>query len=226
MDLEKQFLEALIPEPVVVLGVRLRPFSLGHSLFLQRQGNKFLASSPVQGTVKDFLDDLVTGVAICSSTWRENLKAFSTGSIVEDVARWNLNVEKQLEETKEQIDWERECQIFNDYIVTGTRTPPFTRDRRRPSLPGEPENKSSLPSVEIIRVALMAKLGMSHAEIMDLPLAQVMWDFLAYEELYGKSGLKITTEASEQIEHAQGVEMRNAADELYKRLMAERSRTK
>jgi len=54
--------DAAFPEPWQVLGLRLRPFSLGHYLKLRRLGCAFVADDTQRATI----GDLLLGVIVCS----------------------------------------------------------------------------------------------------------------------------------------------------------------
>src|SRR5437660_1560903 len=63
---------AALPAPTTVLGLRLRPFSLGHLLWLTREC-----------VIESLANDLPAAVLICSQTWKE-LRANSCNSCLPD----------------------------------------------------------------------------------------------------------------------------------------------
>ena len=63
---------AALPAPVVCLGMLLRPYSLGHELWLIRESNAALRGS---------IDGLPAAVLICSQTWDE-LKAMRSDHLL------------------------------------------------------------------------------------------------------------------------------------------------
>jgi hypothetical protein len=66
---EKIFSQAVLPEPVQILGLAMRPYSLGHELWLIRQDNplSLLDASSTSVTAPKFLE----AVLICSQTFDE-----------------------------------------------------------------------------------------------------------------------------------------------------------
>ena len=63
-----EFYKACIPDPVHVLGFKLRPLSLGHIIILHRIDSPFVSG-------KEFdLSDLASAVLICSLTYKEAIE--------------------------------------------------------------------------------------------------------------------------------------------------------
>ena len=63
------YMGAVIPLPVRVIGTRLKPFSLGHVLILERLGCSFVCGGiPTVG-------DLLLGIVVCSRDYSDALQA-------------------------------------------------------------------------------------------------------------------------------------------------------
>src|SRR2546426_11127910 len=58
---------AALPAPAIVLGLRLRPFSLGHYLWLEREQISDLQIS----NLKSAIESLPAAVLICSQSWTQ-----------------------------------------------------------------------------------------------------------------------------------------------------------
>lgn len=65
------WLTALLAQPPVILGRKLAPFSLSHSLILHAAGNPYWFGRECKP------DDLIEAVLICSRTWEENQAWFA-----------------------------------------------------------------------------------------------------------------------------------------------------
>jgi hypothetical protein len=62
---EAAFAQAALPAPTVVLGTLLRPYSLGHELFLTSEANPIIAGEPV------LYPHLESAVQACCQSWSE-----------------------------------------------------------------------------------------------------------------------------------------------------------
>jgi len=58
------FYSVAIPEPTTILGLRLRPFSLGHVLLLHRVKSSFVTEGEPQT-----LDDIALSVLLCALSY-------------------------------------------------------------------------------------------------------------------------------------------------------------
>ena len=65
------FAKAFLVKPPKILGIQLRPFSAYHALVLQMLESPFLAGErPVT------IEDLLTGILVCSEGYKANLRAY------------------------------------------------------------------------------------------------------------------------------------------------------
>lgn len=74
---ETTFTDALLPPPVTVLRLPLKPYSLGHEILLLRQRNAFLTHTEFHFNCLDVLAQkrqLRMAALICSNTWADNHK--------------------------------------------------------------------------------------------------------------------------------------------------------
>ena len=65
---EPLFARAARPAPAIVLGLLLRPFSIGHATLLHREDN------PLAEGFESTPEQLAEAALICSQTWAESLK--------------------------------------------------------------------------------------------------------------------------------------------------------
>jgi len=79
---------AALPDPYRILGLRLKPFCLGHYLLLQRFNCAFVASEPQPIT----REDVLLGVLICSMWNNEFLEFISGKGFWSEVRKWGKRV--------------------------------------------------------------------------------------------------------------------------------------
>jgi hypothetical protein len=181
--MEADYLQAALPEPVVILGQVLKPFSLGHRKILLSKDNAFVRhADPTIG-------DLVFGVFVCCQTYEECLDSFDRGVVMPQ--RWlaralrfdakRIRVDQWLFEWGKlfnKIDVKAEMLAFADYISKGS-----LRAREHATDPGPSMGTCYLQSVQLV---LTGKLGHSLSEALNKPWGEAMQDYQAYWEMEGR----------------------------------------
>ena len=100
------YYQAAVPDGWQILGVKLRPLSLGHLILLKRYGSAFVVGGiPTEA-------DLVLSVLICSRTYEEALELVESGRFKQEAKK----LEKALRVCG---DVQARCEWFNDYINEG-----------------------------------------------------------------------------------------------------------
>lgn len=164
--MDAAYLKAAVPEPFTVLGKKLKPFCLGHELIFQRFGNKFSVESAESAS----LFDLLTSVHICSQPYSKDvsLDEFSIPFRVKLYAR--LFGQKYIT---------RAANLFAAYIESHTRIPDFY-------IKGKPSAESiGTPTLQSVKVSLMANLGLSEMEALNTPFSLAFWNHLSWLEAQG-----------------------------------------
>lgn len=197
------FYTAAIPEPVAVLGVRLRPFSLGHVLLLNRFGNAFGTGE------KPALDDLIQAVVICSQDFSAALEDMDNPDLPAHVARWQRKLAPRnwfgLRRAGLGFDPRRAIADFAAYVTAGSSFPLFfvNHERQGDAIP--------IPLVQSVKVALQSKMGFSEAEILDRPWGLCLWDYFTIHATEGNCKL---------MEREEYRDLRAQADANHDRLVA------
>jgi hypothetical protein len=164
------------PDPAAVLGIRLRPFTLGHAHLLARVGSPFLSGGEPQ------LGDVVLGVEICSREYGSAvsfLEQANAARVIEKAARkWlRRNMDEDLGPISE----------FVHYVSAAAQGPRFWVENKEAS-------ESGADWLQSIKLGLM-RTGRTTAEAMETPLGEAMWDYAAHWESEG--ALKMHTETDE-----------------------------
>lgn len=175
----EDFYLAAVPEPRTILGLRLRPFSLGHVLLLHRVKSAFLV--PSEGAPS--YSDLAISVLICAQTYEENLATFNDPTLPDFMRKWHDRITGADSiwcrlglRNVSHIDLSQKCAEFADYIRAGSKVPDYDFN------PGDFQ-EMACPSVEIIKVTLMRDMHFSEREIMDRPWALCLWDHVVLRAL-------------------------------------------
>lgn len=190
------YASACIPDTYTVLGLRLKPLSLGHYLLMRRYGCAY--SSDVETDIG--FSDLVTAVLICSMTFEEcvdffalpkvpffsmeNLKTFGQawylsnklGGAGYEIRMWGNTFAKQIRRRK-GFNILNEAKTFQKYIMEGSQMP-FYYDG---------DNKTDKPSGAHWSVALHSFLltKYSESEALNIPLRQAFIQYCKWAEEQG-----------------------------------------
>lgn len=177
--MDRDFFAAAIQEPTTILGVRLRPFSLGHLIILQRLKSAFVTDGEEMT-----IHDLALSVLVCSLPYTEGCALFNRT----DLPKFFLNWHSQLIggwrarwgfRKPIVIDYPKKVREFSDYLSRGSQVPCYSYD------PGK-FSAMECPSVQIVKVTLMRDMHIPEAELMDRPWAICLWDFVTLRALAGQ----------------------------------------
>lgn len=156
---------AAIPEPFQILGLRLKPFCLGHYFLMARFNVAFVSDETVEATI----DDLVLGVLICSMTYEQFVSFLESDNFQGEVTEWGRK-------TGVDFDLAAKVGLFNEYMARAFKQPMVIFE-------GQPSESGAHWS-QVIKVSLLS-MGYSHSEAMNLPLSQAFNDFYRQAENNG-----------------------------------------
>jgi len=183
--MERNFLTALIPDPAWCLGVRLKPFSLGHLVLLRRIGSPFV--SPAQKQVE--LGDLILAVILCADKFEAGVEYLGTldhasAADKETLEEWGAKAAK--------LDLNEEVTAFMAYIRAADVMPQYFH-----SAQGETQQIGS-PFWQVVYLNLHKLTNLIDTEIWNQPLGKTYCDYIAIREQ--EQVLRIKTEEDEQVE--------------------------
>jgi hypothetical protein len=166
------YAHAVLPDPYRILGLKLRPFSLGHYLLLQRFGCELLQSPEVLATqartAADERADLILGVLICSMRHAEFLAFVEQKDFLREVHRWGRRVGV--------FDVAEKTALFRGYLYSSLREPDY--------LPLQPGDDSG-DWAQNLKLTLTTRMHYTEAEALELPLSQALADYYKLAESEG-----------------------------------------
>ena len=203
------FYMAAIPEPVVILGIRLRSFSLGHLLLLNRFDNAF-------GTGKTAtIGDLVQAIVICSQSYEDALADLDSPTLPDHVAKWQKKIQPRnaLGFRKRGLGFSPIAKMteFRSYVDAGSSFPVF-------SVPQDKQGGGiSIPFVQSVKVTLQSKLHLSESEVLNRPWGLCLFDFFTLHAMEGNC--KLEEETGDEFKA-----IKAKADALHARVLARAGR--
>jgi len=173
-----EYLHSIIPEPVTILGQELRPFSLGHYLLLNRLECAFLSEDK-----EPLLGDLLLGLLVCSNTYEVAQDLLRRDDLGDDIKAWAGNVG--------EFEADEKAQLFSDYLSRAMEVPKFWTSGQANG------SKAGAPWPQLVRTRLLSEGGLTARELMNQPLGQTWWDYLALNEQ--KGALKLNDATTEEL---------------------------
>ena len=159
------FYQAAVPDGWQILGVRLRPLSLGHLILLHRHESAF-----VLGGIPE-PEDLVLSVLVCARTYEDALELVESGQHNQE----SKKLDKALQACGSLGD---RYQWFANYLEEGLSGPKLW-------IKSDGAQKFGAPSEQVVKVALMSKMGLSESQVLNRPFSLCLWDMATLAELNG-----------------------------------------
>lgn len=184
------YASAIVPDRSFVLGHRLEPFTLGHAHLLD------LCESPFLRGGLPGLGDLVLAVELCRVPWTKARELLQYPGLARRIEKLGKRY------TRKHLGYEAdELTEFVAYLTEATNGPSFW-------VKSEGNEKSGVSWLQSLKVTLM-KAGRTHAEAMNTPLAEALWDFAAYWEQEGALSIRSAGESElmEMVKAAQQKEV-------------------
>jgi len=178
---ERLLSEAAWPSPKVVMGMLLRPYSLGHELRLTALNN------PLADVDSGTAENIAEAVLICSQSWREAEKMPFDSLLGLKLWLWRWRAHK--------LDFRAEIKKFVEYRKAGTVEFPISDV---PEASRSPSRIPGCPFLLRLHQWLMLHLRLSEAEAWDYPygLAKCRWACYWEQE----AGLKIYNAHDEEFD--------------------------
>lgn len=190
----KTYSERVLTPSPVVLGLRLRPFTLGHSILLKRHQSKFIVGDLKEcGSDGEIIYELVFAALVCSTTYDDFLKEVSEGTFEKNAGNYIKWFCKQAGLKKKTVlsrvvslfkkskpfNLIGEVGIFCNYLKNGT-TPPLSYPKKSDNV-----NNSPIEIEEAMISTLMQEYGYSRDECLNLPLTETLSAYLLHAHKQG-----------------------------------------
>lgn len=175
-----EFYSVAVPEQRQILGLPLRPLSLGHLILLHRVKSAFVC----EGTVN--YNELAIAALICSLTYDDGLACLKDpgtadflkllGERITGIREWRVRLGIRKPRV---IDLPANVAAFSAYLKEGSSIPHYSYT------PGDFKSVDC-PQVQIIKISLMRDLHISESDLMDRSWAMCLWDYVTLRALKGE----------------------------------------
>lgn len=193
------YVRAILPDPYRILGVKLRPYSLGSYFLMQRFDVAFVSEdSNKEGGVPD----LLLAIAICSRTFEEFLEFINDEEEFYKWSRdWGKQVEKMMKKDKD-FNMLYKFMDFEKYMKDGITIPKYFEGEQ-----AEEGSVSGAHWTHSVLSVLTANLGYTHSEALNMSLSKALADYFKWCESQGMVHLM----TDDELEIVEGMETAQAA---------------
>jgi hypothetical protein len=184
---QQNYFSAAYPEPVMILGVRLRPFSLGHYLKLQHFDCAFVSEKEASAS----LGDLLLGVSVASMSSDPDPSKDEFWSWWNRVpSKWDCRVAKLFGKKlltpseREIIKWgkrvghfnfKEQAMLFMEYITKQSEPPAYWELNTS-------ESKSGAHWAHSVLAGLVSECGYTQADAYNVPITKALADYFKAAE--------------------------------------------
>lgn len=194
-----RYTDMLSVDAPLILGVRLKPLSLGHILHLQANDCVFISPYKVRLLASESTNDnlkalhtatveLLLAVTICSMSYYEFNELVQDGKAFErHMKEWSKVVTKLAKQNK--VNLLESIGILNSYISNGYQMPAFDDLRDIPM-----ESGSSCNWPHTIIATLCSEMNYTRKEVLEQPLNVTLMDYFKIAERNGLIHLQSDTE--------------------------------
>lgn len=196
MAIADNFFAAAYPEPWQILGVKLRPFSLGHYIKLSRLGCAFVSEAEERAT----MSDLVLGVIVCSMPttvdtdvdpfwkWLNRTRGgwrYTIYKLTKRILRQKFATPAEYDaflwgKQMGAIDFSAKVKMFSDYMDKCSAMPAYVEEHR-----DTPAKASGAHWCQSVLSALVSKCGYTMEEALNVPVSRALSDFIKQAETDG-----------------------------------------
>jgi hypothetical protein len=166
------------PNPII-LGLKLLPYTLGHSILLKSANSKFVNEGLKGCTDKEVIGELVFALLVCSTTYDEFKEEIATG-------KFNTNFQGYIKKLIKDVKNSKEFNLFTkigafaSYLRSGTSTPLYYVTEDESEIINNP-----IEFEEAIISTLMSECNYTRFDCLNLPLVETLSAFLIYAHKQG-----------------------------------------
>lgn len=185
MSAVSTYFKQAIPDPFRIMGLQMRPLSLGRYRLLRRFDCAYVAD----GETSAHAADLILGVIICSMRCDEFLAFANSGKFSKEVRKWGKRINPCWFLSRipfVRYFWRKYCcfdlfekmRLFHAYIQQGSEAPKFWDESGETAASGAHWSHS-------VEVILRSEVNWSEEEINEQPLSKALADYFKFAETKG-----------------------------------------
>ena len=173
---------ASLPDPFQILGLKLKPLSLGRYRLLRRLDNAFVSDTAAQCEIAD----LILAVIVCAHRVDEFLVILNRNELQTTIRLWSKKIcphpmlalipfAGRWWRNKYAFNVLEKVALFRKYIAHHTQMPRYWHSTEDHSASGTHWSHG-------LEIVLRSQLGWTEEEINEAPLSKALADYLGYAE--------------------------------------------
>lgn len=173
MKFEDYAIAVTVPQSPTILGLELRPLSLGMYLNMRAYECAYASEVPTEVNILD----LIKGVMICSCEKAETFPTFFNDHerFQKEVGNWSKEVSEMATKDK-QFNIFDHMQAFKDYLDAGSKIPDVEAVRQD----GTPDHNAQNHWSSNLHTFLLAKLNVGESRALNMPLVEAWFHYFQF----------------------------------------------
>lgn len=180
MDKYTSFADRIFSPTPEILGLKLLPFTLGHSILLKSANSKFVVGGLKDCTLQETITELVFAILVCSVSYQEFKDEVQSGTLPLFLKQYAEDLLKQVKKVKEFNIFDK-VNSFVLYLQRGTSTALFYNKESNDDV----SKPNPIELEESIIATLMSECNFTRDECLNLPLTETLASFLIYAHKQG-----------------------------------------
>lgn len=171
------YVKSILPEPHVILGLKMRPFCLGHLFLMERFECGYASIDP---SYQRSYIDLLLSLAICCRTYEEFLEFMEDKKEFNRWTKeWGKKMAKYLKQNKD-FDPLTPMIQFEKYVKDGIAIPKYWETRET-----DLSDRSGAHWSQNVFVVMLSELNYTRTEALNMPLSQALGECFKMAENKG-----------------------------------------
>lgn len=179
MDAYKSYTDRILTPLPTILGLKLVPYTLGHSILLKSASSKFAVGGFKDCSDKELISELVFALLVCSTSYDDFKQEVYQDKFTRNMRRYVAQLLSEVKASKE-FNLLAKINSFASYLRNGTSTPLYYVTEN-----GSDISSSAIEFEEAIISTLMAECNFTRDECLNLPLTETLSAYLLFAHKQG-----------------------------------------
>lgn len=175
----KSYTERILTPTPTILGLRLMPYTLGHSIILKSANSKFITGGLRDCENRELIAELVFALLVCSTSYDDFKQEVYQDRFSSYLTEYVNRLTAEIAGSKEFNLFEK-INAFASYLRNGTSTPLYYVTEDSNEIKNNP-----IEFEEAIVSTLMSECNFTRDECLNLPLVETLSAFLLYAHKQG-----------------------------------------
>lgn len=171
--------DAVLPPTWTICGVKLRPFSMGHLIILEKLQSPLVSKDKINLGMQDGIYFFIQGILICALDFEDNVKMLENEQLwKEEMDKFTSNLLKNMDADPNWNIYDK-LRLFAEYIAYYMDIPIFVEEHsKETTVPSGTDWKQNM-------FLIFKKLGYGESEILNMSFKKLFFEWASYAESEG-----------------------------------------